>query len=137
MILKPDQQRTALLKEYIESRLGCADKTESANCRSFLKAYSKATRDGNPAGIELAIRETGRFSEVAIFSIIPGIGAVKWLPVLLTKKSDRLVHVIRETGDRMFPIERERKPFDPWDEVKPGRRVPPKVETVLVAGRKS
>jgi hypothetical protein len=136
-MMKPDQHRTALLRQYVEIRMGCKDADEATKCRSFLKSYSKATSDGNPCGIELAIRGTSVNDMVAIFAIVPGVGAVSWLPVLLTKRSDRLVHIIRETGDRMFPVEPPKKEIDPWDEPEKRRSIPPKVVTQLIPGRKS
>jgi hypothetical protein len=137
-MLSPAKHATALLRQYIETRLGCVDASESSACRSFLKQFSKATGVSNPAGIELALRETGKHDMVAIFAIIPEVGAVTWLPVLLTKRSDRLAHIIRETGSRLYPYTPDPKPFDPWDEVEPGRRnIPPKVETRIVPGRRA
>jgi hypothetical protein len=135
-MLKPAQHATALLRQYIETRLGCVDAYESSACRTFLMQFSKATTGGNPAGIELAIRESGKIGMVAIFAIVPDIGAVSWLPVLLTKRVERIEHIIRETGSRLYPYAPESKPFDPW--VEAGKRgIPPKVETKLVPGKRA
>jgi hypothetical protein len=137
-MLKPAQHATALLRQYVEIRMGSVDQAESSACRSFLKQFSKATTGGNPGGVELALRETGKADMVAIFAHVPDIGAVSWLPVILMKRSERIEHIIRETGSRLYPYAPESKPFDPWDEVEAGKRgIPPKVETKFVPGKRA
>lgn len=93
--------------------------------------------DDNATGVELAIIKGVERNTVNIFFTIPGLGRVEWLPVLVTGMSDKLGHIIRESGPtRAIPIEREKAIRGIFDDPQGGRGIPPKTETVLIPGKK-
>jgi len=56
-VLPSHKAATVLLRQYIESRVGCADKHESACCKTFLGTLNAVQADDNAAGIDLVIRK--------------------------------------------------------------------------------
>lgn len=137
--LTPVKRQTALVRGYIETRVGCDDKAESKACRTFLKAWHALEADGNEMGVELGVVSVvcNKAPGVQFYFYIDGVGPVKWLPVLVTASNDRTTHILREVSpDRSVYVQpsRSRGPVDP--DAVPRRRIPPKVETVLVPGKR-
>ena len=130
--LPPHKRATALIRGYTESRVGCKDKAESAACQEFLRAWHAIEADGNEAGIDLAVIRVDRCS-VQFYFHIHGIGPVVWLPMLVTAANERTSHIQRESGPNRVSIAMEHSSPALKDEERT-RRVPPKVETVLVKG---
>jgi len=133
--MPPPKRMTALVRGYVESRVGCKDKRESAACRSLLKTWHAIEADGNEMGIGLAVMRAEQDC-VQFFFNIHGVGPVTWLPVLVTASNDRTTHILRETSpDRIALAQPTRGPVDPLEEAR-RRRVPPKPVTVLIPGRR-
>ena len=126
----PDRE-TALVRGYIESRVGCKDKDESASCRAFLKAWHAIEADGNTMSIGLAIMRGGS-NCVQFYFKIHGIGPVVWLPVLVTASTDRTAHIMRETSANRLALVRPTPKPAPLGDEPPRRFIPPKVDTVLI-----
>ena len=64
------------------------------------------------------------------------MSAPRWLPVLVLQANDNLIHIVRETSPDRVGIDRSRSTASGLDADPSKRRVPPKVETVLIPGRK-
>lgn len=127
--LPPHKSATALIRGYVESRVGCKDKAESEACQGFLRAWHAIEADGNEAGIDLAVMPANG-NAVQFYFHIHGIGPMIKMPVLVTASNDRTAHIQRETSDHRVRIAPEFCPAVMPDEERT-RRVPPKVDTVL------
>src|SRR3954447_6884147 len=97
-VLPAHKRATALLRQYIESRVGCVDKSESSCCKTFLGALNAVQADDNAAGVELVIVNGPERGTVAIFCNMHGVGQIPWLPTLVMQGNDRLANIRRETG---------------------------------------
>ena len=137
----PAKKATALLRVYLESRVGCTNATESKSCKTMLITLSNYQKEDNVCGIELGIMRGPGFNSVTLyFHNNVSHGAIVWLPSLITESNDRLKHIIREVGPDCL-----RLPFGPQDTEPlsildgPNRSmyaVPAKVETRLIKGKK-
>lgn len=128
--LPPHKRATALIRGYVETRVGCIDKGEAKACRGFLKAWHAIEADGNEMGIELAVMPA-KGNAVQFYFNVHGIGPVVWLPVLVTAANNHTHQIMRETGpNRLAIAPGPRATVDPGDDKR--RRVPPKIETVLI-----
>ena len=129
------QRATALLRIYLGNRVGCVDKAESKSCRAMLRSLNEVQADGNEMGIELAIMKA-KGPAVQIYFNIHGVGPVVWLPVLVLQANDNLHQIMRETSPDRVAIDRPRPTASDPDADTSRRRVPPKVQPVLIPGRK-
>ena len=106
---------TALVWGYVESRVGCKNKAESAACRTFLKKWHEIEADGNEMGVDLSIMNADHITALIFFNI-EGVGPVTWLPVLITASNEKTTHITprdqpNQCGHSV--AERPCKPFDP------------------------
>ena len=106
----PSHKRMSLLiREYLESRVGCVDANESRACRGFLKAYNDIGADRNEIGMELVVSR-GERGAVQIFFNLHGTGRVTWMPVLVTAVNEKLAAVLRECGPSRLQYARDPMP---------------------------
>ena len=131
--LPPHKRGTALIRGYVESRVGCKDKDESAACRSFLASWHALGADDNEAGIDIAVMPA-KGNAVQFYFHIHGAGPVVWLPVLVTASNERTAHIIRETSYNRVTLAPDFRP-SLMPDGQPNRRIPPKVKTELIKGR--
>lgn len=115
--MSPADRRSHLLAERLEALAESRPSEEAAAIRGFLRQFRKATADGNPAGFILKIKVPRKVgTHAAVFAECPGVGRVRWLPVLVVPVSDHLQRIMRECGDLpLFPHDRVRK-TDVWGE---------------------
>ena len=136
--LSPAKRSTALIREYLESRIGCVDANESRLCKSMLRTYATASAGGNPKGHELSIGRCRVSGSALIYISVDGLAKATELPSLVVAISPRITHILREVSEgRLFDI-RESKPADPFaDEAKRGFPGGAKVETKILPGRRA
>lgn len=115
--MSPADRRSHLIAERLEALADTRPREEAAAIRGFLRQFRKATADGNPAGFLLKIKVPKQApTHAAIFAECPGVGRVRWLPVLVVPASTHLKRIMQECGDRpLFPPDRVRK-ADVWGE---------------------
>jgi hypothetical protein len=76
------KRATFLIRDYLQNRVGVAqDRAEASKIRAFLRAYDRATRDGNPAGVELSMAPApNNLRAMLNFPAIPGVSRIAWPP---------------------------------------------------------
>ncbi len=137
VLMMPLHKRAdALLRAYLYDRVEqTGDTRERGIIRAFLKQVNAACSDGNPAGIELAIRR-GKRNEVHIYANIRGVGQVVWLPTLIAESKPKLVQILRETGCHGVTLAPDHR-STPDNDGQPGRGgFPPPIEIRLIPGQR-
>lgn len=134
LLLPRDKRVDALLRDCLADRLGRSDSREQTLLRTFLKAANGVCQGGNPAGVCLTIRRGQSPGSYEVYPQVPGVGRVAWLPMLVTRKTARLDVIFREAAPRGVVLAEDRVPAREGEE----RRVaiPPRVDTVLVPGKR-
>lgn len=128
---------TALIREYLDSRVGCVNVDESTDCKTFLVVYASVVASGKRPGVKLSI---GRSREAGTALIYFSVNRAKLadLPSLAVPMSPRIVHILREVSEsRLHEIKPDPKPVDPFaDDAKRGFPGGIKVETRIIPGRR-
>jgi hypothetical protein len=135
--LAPHEQADTLLRQYLCDRIERAgDKREKGVLRSFLKLINAANPGRDPGGVVLAVRRGQAYNSFEVYPQIHGQGRVETLPLVVTQGNDRLAAIHRETGPSRLNLS---DPLTTPNCESEERRamVPPKVETVMVPGRRA
>lgn len=132
--MKPHKRATAMLRLYLDKRIGNAkDRDEAKLAKDMLRKLNAVQADGNPMGVELAIMHAERPC-VQIFFNVHGIGPVVWLPMLVLQSNTELEHIVRETGPNRVALDyTEYVPKDPDVPIK--RLVAEKIKAAMIPGR--
>lgn len=134
-VLSSAKQATALIRDYLTSRIGCQDENESRQCKAFLRTFSTLSAMGNTRQVELRIGARLTKGSAVIYVAVDGAKATA-CESLVVPMSPRIVHILREVSDsRLFEIKPELKPVDPMaDDVKKRPAIHTKVETRIIPG---
>ena len=132
-----EERATWLIREHIARRIEISgDKLEVSQCRAFLRAFDKATSGGNSCKIGLAIGGSPTDPRaMLIYGCIPRVGRVVWLPMLVLEATEKLADIWRQHGPLSGPKVHPTPPPPRTDGEPARRRIPPKVDSMLIPGR--
>lgn len=133
-----EQRANTLLQNYLMDRIEtCKDDAERKCVRVFVKLIrSEVSKEGGQ-NITLAIRKGAKPNSFEIYPNIRGEGRVGRLPMLLTSSTPKLAALFRECSPAVAPVfELPATTSSPRDLDQQRRVIPPKVETMLVPGKR-
>jgi hypothetical protein len=122
----PTRRRSCLIAGHLEALATRRDNDEAAAIREFLIAWRRV----EGSGATLMVRRNPKKSNQAIiFAMVPGVGAVKSVPIIIVPWHEQFTQIMRECGDVPFATF-ELEKVKPWGEHE--RRPPVVTEKVSV-----